>query len=713
MGQMIINWDQFSSKSFHYFALFFAVFCLSLFSSCGGGGGGGSAPPVVSSPSQPLSSLPTGQEYQAQSGLQQIGVASALQRGWQGQNIKAGIVDSGVASTHSEFTAALRGGGDWQGSGSGLSDPDGHGSHVAGIIGARADGAGMQGVAAQSQMYSFRILNDYGYFGSRTGEQMIPGVVQSAKRLQVRILNNSWASNYEIDDVSKSDIQSSISAELSAWRSAVSDGMVMVWAAGNDGENQVSMRAGLPHYFSELKAGWLSVVSVDSDGREPRYTNRCGLAADWCLTAPGGGDNSASTGIYSVNASGGYTRKSGTSMAAPHVAGALTVVMEAFGGLSAQQAASRLLATAHYNGLVAADGCTLSSCGAARMRAIFGRGQVDLAAALRPISGLNIETSGKAQSFSNSGLKLSGPIYHHLKASLSDHKVKLIDSFDGAVFQLPAARFLQDVQKRPASVQPLTQSQQQMLAFIKSGEQATGRPLNSASLQPFASREGQNMDSVWVGVRGGADSKEGWQLAASSQPGKLSGRFIQKRLLSKRWSWHLTHQFSQLNNHFEGGAGGGAFALGKGYHADIKATAQMHQGPLNLAFGTELMMANISGQPHHLIQQLDHKRVGWQMQAAYQHQPDRYWLFGLSQPWAYGISHLSFHDFAADKAPGYAGLKKQSLTQTSKGPVQLDAGFIQQIGPAIDFQLGLSHRQKSALTPQSKTMVGVRWHLRF
>ena len=192
MGQMIINWDQFSSKSFHYFSLFFTVFCLSLFSSCGGGGGGGSAPPVVSSPSQPLSSLPTGQEYQAQSGLQQIGVASALQRGWQGQNVKAGIVDSGVASTHSEFTAALRGGGDWQGSGSGLSDPDGHGSHVAGIIGARADGAGMQGVAAQSQMYSFRILNDYGYFGSRTGEQMIPGVVQSAKRHQVRILNNSW-----------------------------------------------------------------------------------------------------------------------------------------------------------------------------------------------------------------------------------------------------------------------------------------------------------------------------------------------------------------------------------------------------------------------------------------------------------------------------------------------------------------------------------------
>ena len=112
MGQMIINWDQFSSKSVHYFSLFFTVFCLSLFSSCGGGGGGGSAPPVVSTPSQPLSSLPTGQEYQAQSGLQQIGVASALQRGWQGQNVKAGIVDSGVASTHSEFTAALRGGGD-------------------------------------------------------------------------------------------------------------------------------------------------------------------------------------------------------------------------------------------------------------------------------------------------------------------------------------------------------------------------------------------------------------------------------------------------------------------------------------------------------------------------------------------------------------------------------------------------------------------------
>lgn len=265
------------------FHLVFGILLMfSLLAGCGGGGGGGGngGGPVVRR---------LGAEYHAQPGLAQVGAGQAFLSGWEGSGVRAGIADSGIDGSHIEFKGRLTGGGDWQGIGSGLSDPDGHGSHVAGILGAGQNNGGMIGVAPSAGLTSYRILNDYGFFGSRTGEQMIPGLVSAALSGRVQLLNNSWASNYEIDDLAKSRISALMPDELAAWQRAVSGGMVMVWAAGNDGENNVSVRAGLPYYFSALERGWLAVAAVGPDGRETRYTNRCGLSADWCLTAPGGG----------------------------------------------------------------------------------------------------------------------------------------------------------------------------------------------------------------------------------------------------------------------------------------------------------------------------------------------------------------------------------------------------------------------------------------
>ena len=60
--------------------------------------------------------------------------------------------------------------------------------------------------------------------------------------------------------------------------------MVMVWAAGNEGDDQVSVRAGLPYHYGDVKKGWLAVV-LFTQMAKPRYTNRCGVARDWCLAA--------------------------------------------------------------------------------------------------------------------------------------------------------------------------------------------------------------------------------------------------------------------------------------------------------------------------------------------------------------------------------------------------------------------------------------------
>jgi subtilisin family serine protease len=142
-------------------------------------------------------------------------------------------------------------------------------------------------------------------------------------------------------------------------------------------------------------ANWLTVVAVDLNGREPSYTNRCGLAAEWCVTAPGGGDQSNS-GIEAAQSGGGYTKKSGTSMAAPLVSCAVGLVLEHMPNLSPpRQAATRLKETASYDGLTASNGCTITTCSEADMAAIFGQGLIDLDAALQPI--------GNASLVNNSG----------------------------------------------------------------------------------------------------------------------------------------------------------------------------------------------------------------------------------------------------------------------------------------------------------------------
>ena len=111
-----------------------------------------------------------------------------------------------------------------------------------------------------------------------------------------------------------------------------------------------------------------------------------GSKAAWCVTAPGGGDDQDREGLIGAALDGDYTRKSGTSMAAPIVSGALAVLMDRFPDLTPRQARDRLIATASLDGLTTATGCTLEGCGEAALRQVFGHGMINLGAALQPIT---------------------------------------------------------------------------------------------------------------------------------------------------------------------------------------------------------------------------------------------------------------------------------------------------------------------------------------
>ncbi|SMC98838.1 Uncharacterized conserved protein, contains a C-terminal beta-barrel porin domain [Rhizobium sp. RU36D] len=126
------------------------------------------------------------------------------------------------------------------------------------------------------------------------------------------------------------------------------------------------------------------VVATDSQKVIAAYSNYCGVAADWCIAAPGGiDDDNIERPIYSAYPVGSYKALQGTSMAAPHVAGAVAVLIEAFPNYTPAQITNILFETAEDLGEAGTD-------------RIYGRGFLRLDRALNSgAAGLNQNSTGE------------------------------------------------------------------------------------------------------------------------------------------------------------------------------------------------------------------------------------------------------------------------------------------------------------------------------
>lgn len=340
--------------------------CLALgLSACGGGGGNsnvkGATPSSTPSPSpspapSPSSNVPT-PPIDAQLSL--TNTYAAHQQGYTGAGVTIGVVDSGIMPNNPAIAGRV---GteyiDVDPTTNNTSIPDvvGHGTWVSEVAAGASFDQFAGGIAPGAELVSARIIDDNAPDdnGSTaptqvTGADATPlgQVNQQLISSNVQIMNNSWGG------ISWSNTDTVTTAAFDAAYAPFVEthGGLVVFAAGNDSEANPSTIASLPYLTAttdpNLEHGWLVAVALNSNNptQLDSYSNKCGVAMNFCLAAPGDvivldKDTLAST------ANPTYYIVEGTSFAAPQVSGAAALVWQAYPYFSNYLVQQTLLGTA-------------------------------------------------------------------------------------------------------------------------------------------------------------------------------------------------------------------------------------------------------------------------------------------------------------------------------------------------------------------------------
>ena len=240
-----------------------------------------------------------------------------------GKDIVVGIIDSGVNANHPELQGAMLPNGfkDFvEPSNTVPKDSTGHGTHVAGTILGRTIG-----IAREAKFIAARVFNES---GEASDESLLAAGEWMLER-KPQVVNNSWGGNRD------SDFYNEI---VKKWKAA---GIVPVFSSGNTsfsntgGEGSIGSPASLEDAFAVgalTKEDKLAKFSLRGPSK---FTKNYKPE----ISAPG-------VNILSADFNGGYILKTGTSMAAPHVSGAVALMLDANRNLTVDKVEEILKATA-------------------------------------------------------------------------------------------------------------------------------------------------------------------------------------------------------------------------------------------------------------------------------------------------------------------------------------------------------------------------------
>lgn len=408
-----------------------ALLLVSVLILCGCGSSGGSAtpPPPPAAPPPPAgpdpASFPGGpgltaaqeseraaiagtNEFRLQWSLEAIGADYAYARGYTGAGVTVGVIDTGADEDHEAFADKLHA----QSAVASQSCPNGacsfsairdtasHGTAVGGLIAGAKQENRMHGLAHDAELLMIGIRLGQGTpeyrpvdlsngRSYRSLDEQGQGIYRRISGL-TRIVNHSFGYEGVVTDYTATEYRGAFGRTIDSLLqegTPDSEKMILVWAAGNSfGKHDAqgnpadasspNVTAATPHLFPALRGHFVTVVATQSDGTIASYSNHCGVAADFCIAAPGSGVVAPWAG-----SGNGHRRISGTSAAAPHVAGALALMEQAFRGqLGSTEMVTRLFAAADKSGIYSD-------------RATYGEGLLDVEKATRPIGAMSASLS--------------------------------------------------------------------------------------------------------------------------------------------------------------------------------------------------------------------------------------------------------------------------------------------------------------------------------
>ncbi len=229
-----------------------------------------------------------------------------------GNGVRVGIIDTGINLDHPDLAGNIKGGFDAISETEEISDDNGHGTHVAGIIAAIDNEVGVVGVAPEAHIYAAKSFDSK---GKGIASDIIQGI-QWCMDQGVHVINMSFGTS----DSSK--------ALRLAIAKAAEAGILMLAASGNTGGmNSVLYPARDPH-----------VVAVAASTQDDRIAAFSSSGPEVGITGPG-------TDIYSTYKGQRYMTLSGTSMACPHVAGVAALVLSLAPEMSAKEVAELIFKT--------------------------------------------------------------------------------------------------------------------------------------------------------------------------------------------------------------------------------------------------------------------------------------------------------------------------------------------------------------------------------